>query len=566
MTGLRSARRLETACREQLALQWLSGYQQPDHNTLWRFYQQHRNQLRGLLRHTVQIAARLGLVDWALQAVDGTKVAGSASSSRTYDAQQLERLLERTERAIADLEAQNEAGDEPAAARLPTDLAEAQRLRAEVLAARQALAAGERRHVNLTDPDARLLRTAGGYLTGYNAQAVAVTVRYEAGAAGQVEDAVSAGNDEHAGDGENTGDEDSENRSSKGEDVGNVGNEDEAGEGDQEPGEDRSGREADEAGGADGARTRSGGLLITAADVTQDPTDQAQLLPMIEAAEQSGGPAAGLTLADAGYFSAANLAACAASTRTTSTPPSQHGPPAKTPPRLPSASSLSASRPRSSRTPRTCATTTATSLNAASTSTSTTPKPVSPSTTAQSSSCTAPPANSPPPPPSSASTPSPSPPSCSTTPPKKQPTSPPPASSARNALNICMWRRVGTTAVVAPGVPSPDRGEIPLDLSQYRPLRGRCRSLPLRRQGAEGENVALSRRRCGPPPQSLRDSSPSGGAMESQIPLTTQCGQRGPALVVAHSLPGSTQPLHPEGSATRRTRSPGCAPGMGPPA
>ena len=322
MIGLRSSRRLETAGREQLALQWLSGYQQPDHNTLWRFYREHRNQLRGLLRHTVQIAARLGLVDWALQAVDGTKVAGSASSSRTYDAQQLERLLERTERAIADLEAQNEAGDEPAAARLPADLAEAKRLHAEVLAARAALAAGERRHVNLTDPDARLLRAAGGYLTGYNAQAVAVTVRYEAGEAGQVEDAVSAGNGEHAGDGEHTGDEDSADRSSKGEAAARtLGNEDEVGEdegvgsedeGDQEPGEDRSGREADEAGGADGARSRSGGLLITAADVTQDPTDQAQLLPMIEAAEQSGGPAAGLTLADAGYFSAANLAACAA--------------------------------------------------------------------------------------------------------------------------------------------------------------------------------------------------------------------------------------------------------------
>ena len=322
MTGVRSARRLETAGREQLALQWLSGYQQPDHNTLWRFYREHRNQLRGLLRHTVQIAARLGLVDWALQAVDGTKVAGSASSSRTYDAQQLERLLERTERAIADLEAQNEAGDEPAAPRLPADLAEAQRLRAEVLAARQALAASERRHVNLTDPDARLLRGAGGYLTGYNAQAMAVTVRYEAGAAGPLEDAVSEGHDGDAGGGEHIGDEESENRSGKGEDVGNEGNEDaedegreDAGgedEGGEEPGEDRSDDDDDEAGGADEARTRSGGLLITAADVTQDPTDQAQLLPMIEAAEQSGGPAAGLTLADAGYFSAANLAACAA--------------------------------------------------------------------------------------------------------------------------------------------------------------------------------------------------------------------------------------------------------------
>ena len=233
-------------------------------------------------------------------------MAGSASSSRTYDARQLERLLERTERAIADLEAQNEAGDEPAAPRLPTDLAEAQRLRAEVMAARQALAAGERRQVNLTDPDTRLLRAAGGYLTGYNAQAMAVTVRYEAGAAGPLEDAVSAGHDEHAGGGEHTGDADSADRSSKGEDVGGEESENRSSKGEAEGGD---GGEAD---GADGARTRSGGLLITAADVTQDPTDQAQLLPMIEAAAQSGGPAAGLTLADAGYFSAANLAACAA--------------------------------------------------------------------------------------------------------------------------------------------------------------------------------------------------------------------------------------------------------------
>ena len=252
MTGVRSSRRLETACREQLALQWLSGYQQPDHNTLWRFYREHRHQLRGLLRHTVQIAARLGLVDWALQAVDGTKVAGSASSSRTYDARQLERLLERTERAIADLEAQNEAGDEPAAPRLPADLAEAQRLRAEVRAARQALAASERRHVNLTDPDARLLRGAGGYLTGYNAQAMAVTVRYEAGAAGPLEAAASAGNEEHIGD------EESENRSGKGEDVGDEESENRSSKDEAEGGD------GDEAGGADGARTRGGGLLITA--------------------------------------------------------------------------------------------------------------------------------------------------------------------------------------------------------------------------------------------------------------------------------------------------------------
>ena len=133
---------------------------------------------------------------------------------------------------------------------------------------------------------------------------MAVTVRYEAGAAGPLEAAVSEGHDGDAGGGEHIGDEESENRSGKGEDVGDEESENRSSKGEAEGG--------GEAGGGDAARSRSGGLLITAADVTQDPTDQAQLLPMIEAAEQSGGPAAGLTLADAGYFSAANLAACAA--------------------------------------------------------------------------------------------------------------------------------------------------------------------------------------------------------------------------------------------------------------
>jgi len=42
MTGIRSTRGLEAACRDQVPFRWLSGDQQPDHNTLARFYQRHR--------------------------------------------------------------------------------------------------------------------------------------------------------------------------------------------------------------------------------------------------------------------------------------------------------------------------------------------------------------------------------------------------------------------------------------------------------------------------------------------------------------------------------------------
>ena len=50
MTGVRSSRKLEGACRDQVPYLWLTGWQHPDHNTLWRFYQAHRHHLRNLLR------------------------------------------------------------------------------------------------------------------------------------------------------------------------------------------------------------------------------------------------------------------------------------------------------------------------------------------------------------------------------------------------------------------------------------------------------------------------------------------------------------------------------------
>ena len=102
MTGVRSCRKLEGACRDQIPYLWLTGFQRPDHNTLWRFYKDHRQAMRKLLKHTVRTA--LGLVDLALQAVDGTKVVANAARERTLDAQGLGRLLDRLRVEIEELE------------------------------------------------------------------------------------------------------------------------------------------------------------------------------------------------------------------------------------------------------------------------------------------------------------------------------------------------------------------------------------------------------------------------------------------------------------------------------
>lgn len=171
--NIRSARKLETACREQLPYWWLTGCQTPDHNTLWRFYRDHRKEMRELFRRTVKTAVRLGLVDLALQAVDGSKIPGNAARDRTYDEAGLRRILERTEVAIKELEDQNSTSQEPSSPRLPEKLAKSERLREQV---REALAQvtgeGGLEQVNLTDGDAGLVKSRNGILPGYNAQAM----------------------------------------------------------------------------------------------------------------------------------------------------------------------------------------------------------------------------------------------------------------------------------------------------------------------------------------------------------------------------------------------------------
>ena len=53
------------------------------------------------------------------------------------------------------------------------------------------------------------------------------------------------------------------------------------------------------------------GMLVTAVDVVDDPTDYGQFTPMLEQAEETTGTKACMTLADAGYYSGSNLSECA---------------------------------------------------------------------------------------------------------------------------------------------------------------------------------------------------------------------------------------------------------------
>ena len=197
MTNVRSCRKLEAACRDQIPYLWLTGWQHPDHNTLWRFYQRHRLSMRELFKRTVRTAVTVGLVDLAMQAVDGTKLAANAALQRTLDAEKLRKLLDRVESTIRELEAQNEGGDDGAPARLPKKLTNQKALRQRVRQAMEDLPERERpsrykrpNRINLTDKDARLMQTRQGVVPGYNAQAMVSPLAEKGGTSGMLVTAV----------------------------------------------------------------------------------------------------------------------------------------------------------------------------------------------------------------------------------------------------------------------------------------------------------------------------------------------------------------------------------------
>ena len=194
MMRIRSTRRVETAAKENLPLIWLLGGQHPDHSTIARFFQANREAMRNLFKQTVRVSVHVGLVGFALHAVDGTRVS-ALSRDKALNRDELLALEKRAEEAIAQLERSVEAEEQSVAAdaegwTMPEALKDPRALQARV---KEALAELDERQakrkshhegainpktgqpygpeVNLADPQAVQLKGRHGFVMGYNAQA-----------------------------------------------------------------------------------------------------------------------------------------------------------------------------------------------------------------------------------------------------------------------------------------------------------------------------------------------------------------------------------------------------------
>lgn len=173
--GIRSCRRLEKACMQDIGLIWLNGMNYPDHNTLWRFFRDNRKVLSRLFKRSVQVAAKGGLVAMVLNVVDGTRIKADVSKRRAWHKEDLARVLKHLEEAVEEICGEVEAaerGEEGLGYRLPAEFSEPQRLKEFVRKGLEELEREGRSHLSLTDKEARMMKTENGIEFAYNAQVV----------------------------------------------------------------------------------------------------------------------------------------------------------------------------------------------------------------------------------------------------------------------------------------------------------------------------------------------------------------------------------------------------------
>jgi transposase len=187
--GLRSSRRLEDACANQLDLMWLMDGFQPDHSTICEFRTANQDELKQLFRQICQLAKTMGMIRLNQVAIDGTAIRANNGRYETSTREMLEKELDELERKIArmleeaaqaDAAEQQSLGDAPN--RLPPELQNAEQRKEklkESLKTLEELEEAKRKNgskgkaqLPATDSDARvMLNKEGGYAPNYTPMA-----------------------------------------------------------------------------------------------------------------------------------------------------------------------------------------------------------------------------------------------------------------------------------------------------------------------------------------------------------------------------------------------------------
>jgi transposase len=208
--GIYASRRIAAGCEQRVDFMAVTGLQKPDFRTINDFRKRHLSELGELFGQVLKLCQKAGMVKLAHVALDGTRIAGNASKAQTLKYRKMKKSEQELAEEVAgwfreaerqDNEDDAEYGADRRGDELPDWVSDKQKRLEKIRQAKaeleaEAKAEAERQKAedqnkpaanrsrtpisdkpdddakrNLTDSDSRLLKTAHGYVQGYNAQA-----------------------------------------------------------------------------------------------------------------------------------------------------------------------------------------------------------------------------------------------------------------------------------------------------------------------------------------------------------------------------------------------------------
>jgi transposase len=138
-TGVFSSRKLERATYDSVAFRFIAGNEHPDHDTIASFRRRFLKQITALFVEVLKLAREMGVLKLGTVALDGTKMHANASRHSALSYEQAGKIEAQLQAEVADLLAKAEAADQadvPDGMSIPEELARREARLAKLAAAR----------------------------------------------------------------------------------------------------------------------------------------------------------------------------------------------------------------------------------------------------------------------------------------------------------------------------------------------------------------------------------------------------------------------------------------------
>jgi len=175
--GVRSSRKLERECHNNISFIWLMGSLKPDHKTIAEFRRKNKKALSKVLQEVARLCLGLDLIEGNTLFVDGSKIRANASISNSWSKDRCQRKLKKIDKRIAEILEECENADQRELAcgsfvKVGDELADQKSLRAKVQNLLADIEREQRPSVNTTDHDCTKTHSRQGDHAGYNGQSV----------------------------------------------------------------------------------------------------------------------------------------------------------------------------------------------------------------------------------------------------------------------------------------------------------------------------------------------------------------------------------------------------------